>query len=49
MDIAFVREFSPQTADKVERMRDLLDELEQHPCLRGNLALHGDLATVVSV
>ena len=49
MDIAFVREFPPQTVGKVERMRDLLDELEQHPCLRGNLALHGDLTTVISV
>ena len=49
MDIAFVREFPPQAVGKVERMRDLLDELEQHPCLRGNLALHGDLTTVISV
>lgn len=44
MDISLVREFSPQTVDKVERMLDLLDELGQHPCLRGKLALHGGTA-----
>ena len=49
MDISLVREFSPQTADKVERMLDLLDELGQHSYLRGRLALHGGLAMVVSV
>ncbi|MBP3884892.1 MAG: nucleotidyl transferase AbiEii/AbiGii toxin family protein [Olsenella sp.] len=44
MDNALVREFPPQTLDKVERLLDLLEELGEHPRLRGRLALHGGTA-----
>lgn len=44
MDSAYVREFPPQTIDKVERLLDLLEEMGQHPGLRGKLALHGGTA-----
>ncbi|ERI05388.1 nucleotidyl transferase AbiEii/AbiGii toxin family protein [Atopobium sp. oral taxon 810] len=37
-------EFEPRTVDKVERLLDLLDEMERHPALRGKLALHGGTA-----
>lgn len=36
--------FPPQTADKVERLLDLLGEMGEHPGLRGRLALHGGTA-----
>ena len=36
--------FSPRTADKVERLLDLLQEMGDHPLLRGKLALHGGTA-----
>lgn len=36
--------FAPQTVDKVERLLDLLDELGEHPSLKGKLALHGGTA-----
>ena len=36
--------FSPRTADKVERLLDLLEEMGDHPLLRGKLALHGGTA-----
>ena len=44
MDNARMRGFAPQTVDKVERLLDLLDELGEHPLLRGKLALHGGTA-----
>lgn len=44
MDNALVREFPPQTLNKVERLLDLLEELGEHPRLRGKLALHGGTA-----
>ena len=44
MDNALVREFPPRTADKVERLLDLLEELGEHPSLLGKLALHGGTA-----
>ena len=37
-------EFEPRTIDKVERLFDLLDEMERHPALKGKLALHGGTA-----
>lgn len=37
-------EFEPRTVDKVERLLDLLEELERHPSLQGKLALHGGTA-----
>ncbi len=37
-------EFEPRTVDKVERLLDLLDEMERHPALKGKLALHGGTA-----
>ena len=37
-------EFEPRTVDKVERLLDLLDEMERHPALKGKLALHGSTA-----
>lgn len=40
MDNALVREFPPRTLDKVERLLDLLAELDEHPMLRGKWALH---------
>lgn len=44
MDNALVREFPPRTLDKVERLLDLLAELDEHPMLRGKWALHGGTA-----
>lgn len=44
MDNTHVREFPPQTLDKVDRLLDLLEEMGQHPGLRGKLALHGGTA-----
>ncbi|GEM_PF-3999366 len=44
MDNAYLNDFPPQTVDKVERLLDLLGEIEEHPGLRGKLALHGGTA-----
>lgn len=44
MDNAFLKEFPPQTLDKVERLLDLLEEFGEHPSLRGKLVLHGGTA-----
>lgn len=44
MDNALVREFPPRTLDKVERLLDLLTELDEHPLLAGKFALHGGTA-----
>ncbi|MDP9860683.1 putative nucleotidyltransferase component of viral defense system [Olsenella profusa DSM 13989] len=45
MGIMNADEFEPRTVDKVERLLDLLDEMERHPALKGRLALHGGTAT----
>lgn len=37
-------EFEPRTVDKVDRLLDLLDEMERHPSLKSKLALHGGTA-----
>lgn len=34
--------FNPRTIDKVERLLDLLEEMNAHPDLRGKLAMHQD-------
>lgn len=44
MAIIDVSEFEPRTIDKVERLLDLLEEMERHPNLKGKLALHGGTA-----
>ena len=44
MDNACMRDFSPQTMDKVKRLLDLLEELGEHPALRDKFALHGGTA-----
>lgn len=44
MGVALTENFSPQTLDKVERLLDLLQEIERHPQLEGKLALHGGTA-----
>lgn len=44
MDNSLVRDFPPRTFDKVDRLLDLLEELGEHPRLRGKLALHGGTA-----
>ena len=44
MDLVSIGEFEPRTVDKVERLLDLLEELERHPGLKGTLALHGGTA-----
>lgn len=44
MDNALVREFPPRTLDKVERLLDLLTELDEHPMLKDKWALHGGTA-----
>ena len=44
MDVISTDEFEPRTVDKVERLLDLLDEVERHPALKGKLALHGGTA-----
>jgi hypothetical protein len=36
--------FPPRTVDKVERLLSLLGEMDEHPLLRGKLALHGGTA-----
>ena len=44
MGVVNVAEFEPRTVDKVERLLDLLEEMERHPALRGKLSLHGGTA-----
>lgn len=44
MDVMSTGEFEPRTVDKVERLLDLLDEMERHPALKDKLALHGGTA-----
>lgn len=44
MGVMSAGEFEPRTVDKVERLLDLLEEMERHPALRGKLALHGGTA-----
>lgn len=36
--------FDPRTVDKVERLLDLLEEMNSHPDLHGKLAMHGGTA-----
>lgn len=36
--------FQPRTLDKVERLLDLLEEMQCHPDLRGRFAMHGGTA-----
>ena len=36
--------FQPRMLDKVERLLDLLDEMQRHPDLKGKLAMHGGTA-----
>lgn len=44
MDVVNTDEFEPRTVDKVERLLDLVDEMERHPALKDKLALHGGTA-----
>ncbi|WP_172623480.1 nucleotidyl transferase AbiEii/AbiGii toxin family protein [Arabiibacter massiliensis] len=44
MDSLDAGEFQPRVVDKVERLFDLLEEMDRHPDLRGKLALHGGTA-----
>ena len=44
MDNERLAGFPPRTIDKVERLLDLLEEMGEHPLLRGKLALHGGTA-----
>lgn len=44
MDNPYMRMFPPQTLDKVDRLLDILEEMDQHPNLHGKLALHGGTA-----
>ena len=44
MDPTLINQFPPQTVDKVNRLFDLLQELSNHPDLRGKLAMHGGTA-----
>ena len=39
-----LKEFSPRTVDKVERLLDLMEEMSRHPDLKGRLAMHGGTA-----
>ena len=36
--------FQPRTLDKVERLLDLLEEMQRHPDLKGKFAMHGGTA-----
>lgn len=36
--------FQPRTIDKVERLLDILEEMDRHPDLHGKLAMHGGTA-----
>lgn len=44
MDTVDTSGFQPRTLDKVERLLDLLDEIQLHPDLKGKLAMHGGTA-----
>lgn len=44
MGDAIMSEFDPRTVDKVERLLDLLEEMNTHPDLHGKLAMHGGTA-----
>lgn len=44
MDNALVGKFPPRTLDKVERLLDLLAEIDEHSMLKDKLALHGGTA-----
>jgi hypothetical protein len=44
MDAVDTVSFQPRTLDKVERLLDLLSEIQRHPDLRGKLAMHGGTA-----
>ena len=39
-----ISEFQPRTLDKVERLLDLLEEMQRHPDLKGKLVMHGGTA-----
>ena len=40
--------FQPRTVDKVERLLDLLEEMDRHPALHGKLAMHGGTPSTCS-
>lgn len=44
MDFVSTDSFQPQTLDKVDRLFDVLDEMDRHPLLHGKLAMHGGTA-----
>lgn len=44
MDNLSLEMFQPRTVDKVERLLDILEEMQRHPDLRGKLAMHGGTA-----
>ena len=44
MDFLNTQEFQPRTVDKVERLLDVLEEIQRHPRLNGKLAMHGGTA-----
>ena len=44
MGVVDTRGFQPRTLDKVDRLLDLLEEMQRHPDLRGKLAMHGGTA-----
>lgn len=44
MDLLDTQEFQPRTVDKVERLLDVLEEIQRHPHLSGKLAMHGGTA-----
>ncbi|MBQ9043527.1 MAG: nucleotidyl transferase AbiEii/AbiGii toxin family protein [Eggerthellaceae bacterium] len=44
MDNERLAGFPPRTVEKVERLMGLLEEMGEHPQLRGKLALHGGTA-----
>jgi len=44
MDTALNNRFPPQTIEKVNRLFDLLQDLDTHPDLRGKWAMHGGTA-----
>lgn len=44
MDSVDTSGFQPKTVDKVNRLLDLLEEIQRHPDLKGKLAMHGGTA-----
>lgn len=44
MDPLDARAFQPRTLDKVNRLLDLLEEIQRHPDLKGKLAMYGGTA-----